>query len=316
MALEWGLDQDAAIALQPGSVANLGLQAGFWGDQTGQAVPSGGAQQIRWELSPQGWAGDLRSTLRLKWALPGVLEIGAPPGSWGDAALRLTSVWQPAPGSPPGPAYSASVTVVVLVPRYAPGAPQAGAIDGYHLGAYPSGCVPPLWFTPVPDAAEGHYLTPMFRLGHVTCAQPADAPIKYTVLDYAILEKLEKLQRVLDRVCPGAVIARQEHHGFRSPTHNARVGGAARSRHMWGEAFDFRVTQGDSDRLADLSGDGVVNVSDGIFLRGVVRDMEGRGEVRTGGCGVYENSHNGHRTLSFHLDTRGQATDWTQRAGD
>ena len=256
--------------------------------------------------------------LLLKWAAPGVLQLAVPVGAWGDALLELRSVWQPPAGaSRAAGTAAASLPVVVLAPRYVPIYPASGEIDGYRLGAYPPGTEPPRWFVPVPEEAEGFYITPLLQLGNLTCARPEHAPVKYTVIDYAILEKLEKLQRRLDQVCPGAQIAtRRRHHGFRSPSYNAPAGGAPRSRHMWGEAFDFIIVRRGTRDLADLNGDGMVNVQDGLFLRRLVREMESRGEVRVGGCGVYENIVDGRHTLSFHLDTRGYPADWTKRATD
>lgn len=309
MSLEWGLNQPAVLIVQPGSTARVTLQAGFWDSRTGRPVSLRGAEQMQWELAQQAWVGNLRGGLQMFWVAPGILEIRLPPDTWGDAALRLTSLWMPTPQSPRYPQQSASVSLVLLAPRHMPQLPSDGTIDGYPLGRYPSGCCPPEWFVPVPDAAEDHYLTPFFRLSEFTCAQPSAVALKYTVIDYALLEKLEKLQRVLLNAVPGTRITTSNGHGgYRSPQYNAQVGGAARSRHMWGDAFDFRVVQGTSRTLADLNGDGVVGQADGEWLRSMVRDLENRALVRPGGFGIYGNGKNSR--LFFHIDTRGQAVDW------
>jgi hypothetical protein len=313
MALEWGFGQPAAVILQPGSTARLTLQAGFWDTATGQPLPIGGGHQVRCELSQEAWAGNLRAKIGLRWLTPALIELRIPPDGWGDAALRLTSVWV----APVGQNYAsqaAVVPLVVLVPRYVPKLDNDGVLEGYPLGSYPPGPEPPRWFTPVPDAAESYYLSPFILLGNMTCAQPARAPLKYTVVDYAIIEKLEKLQRVLSATRPGAIITPPGGHGgYRTPLHNARVGGATFSRHMWGDAFDFRVTQDGSDQLADLNGDGVISLADGEYLRAIVRELEARGEVRPGGCGIYwSSSSQGGPRLSFHVDARGNPVDWTE----
>lgn len=52
---------------------------------------------------------------------------------------------------------------------------------------------------------------------------------------------MNALQRLRDKVGKPMVIA----SGYRSPQHNAKVGGAVNSRHMWGDAFDVVMTNHD-----------------------------------------------------------------------
>lgn len=57
------------------------------------------------------------------------------------------------------------------------------------------------------------------------------------------------LQELRNRVGRPLVI----HSAYRSPRHNANVGGAPRSRHMLGEAFDIRIAGHDPHELEELA---------------------------------------------------------------
>ncbi|MGG7567913.1 YcbK family protein [Rhodovulum sp. DZ06] len=60
---------------------------------------------------------------------------------------------------------------------------------------------------------------------------------------------MDRLQRLRDRLGVPLVVL----SAYRDPAHNRRVGGAKRSQHLEGKAFDIRVDNIDPERLIDLA---------------------------------------------------------------
>ncbi len=105
-------------------------------------------------------------------------------------------------------------------------------------------------------------------------------PLKYTA---NLLELARQLQVVRDVVGKPISIS----SGYRSPAHNAAVGGVSDSRHLTAQAADFSVR--------------------GVALAEVYCAMERlipSGGMKQGGLGIYR----GH----LHYDTRGSRARWNQ----
>lgn len=73
--------------------------------------------------------------------------------------------------------------------------------------------------------------------------------------------------------------------GYRSPAHNARIGGVDNSQHVKGTAADIRV-EGLSARM----------------LYGQIRMLQDAGKMALGGLGLYD--------TFVHYDIRGEAVRW------
>lgn len=114
----------------------------------------------------------------------------------------------------------------------------------------------------------------------------------YWLVDVKVLEKLLLLQNTLfDSGYDG--YAFQIRNGYRHPAYNRKVGGASQSRHIRGEAIDFKVQ--------DVNIDGSVSKAD----KKIVLDLlEQKIIVNEGGIGRYPN------TMSIHIDTRGHRARW------
>jgi uncharacterized protein YcbK (DUF882 family) len=94
-----------------------------------------------------------------------------------------------------------------------------------------------------------------------------------------ILPTLDVLVQVREAFGPTTI-----NSGYRSPSYNARIGGAKNSRHTVGDAIDFRCATGTPAQWAAL-----------------LRDIRDAGGF-SGGIGTY-------RTF-VHVDTRGTDADW------
>ena len=92
------------------------------------------------------------------------------------------------------------------------------------------------------------------------------------------------LQRIRDEVGPLRITS-----GYRSPAHNAAVGGAQKSQHLTGRAADLQIVgEHDTDALAT-----------------VIEDLISAGEIPEGGLGRYQSW--------VHYDTRGTRARWDKR---
>lgn len=128
---------------------------------------------------------------------------------------------------------------------------------------------------------------------------------QYTLISLGLLEKLELVMAVLkEHNKPAETLHILS--GYRSPAHNKRVGGAAYSRHQYGDAVDF-IVDGDNDgKMDDLNEDGSVNrldldwLTDRLARRSV--------PVSAGGTGTYEST--GQAAAFIHLDARGRDHYW------
>ena len=125
------------------------------------------------------------------------------------------------------------------------------------------------------------YLSPHFRVQEFRCKDGSD-PV---FVDTALVELLEQLRAHFGK----AVTITS---GYRTPAHNAAVGGAKSSQHLLGRAADIRV-QG-------------VSVEDvAAYAESLMPDW--------GGVGRYpkDAAHPSRKTGWVHIDTRPNKSRWT-----
>ena len=118
-------------------------------------------------------------------------------------------------------------------------------------------------------------LSPHFRLGEFTSKDGADK----VLVDDDLVTLLEKIREAVG----GAVVINS---GYRSPAHNAAVGGVSSSQHLYGRAADI-VVSGASPLLVGQIAEYYLD--------------------RRGGIGVYQ--------TFTHVDTRAIRSRWDQRSG-
>jgi hypothetical protein len=194
-----------------------------------------------------------------------------------------------------------------------------GRIGRYRIGVWPGerrrapgtgAYAPPAGFIPVtPENAE----TPVsehFRLRDFLTHDQARVWPKYLVLNEALVDKLEL---VLSDLRARGYRAERLHvmSGFRTPQYNRRGGDtrgrAEQSRHQYGDAADVWVENGDGT-MADLTGDGRVDVRDAEALAAAVERVEQAHPELVGGVGVYRGTR-AHGPF-VHIDTRGHRARW------
>ena len=118
-------------------------------------------------------------------------------------------------------------------------------------------------------------LSPHFRLGEFACKDGSDK----VLVDDALVELLEAI-----RAAAGGAVTINS--AYRSPAHNAAVGGVSNSQHVYGRAADI-VVEGASPLLVGQIAEYYLD--------------------RRGGIGVYQ--------TFTHVDTRAIRSRWDQRSG-
>ncbi len=108
--------------------------------------------------------------------------------------------------------------------------------------------------------------TKNFSIEEFRSKDGADVPSKYVSNVLKLMQNLEVLRKYLGDK-PISISS-----GYRSPSHNARVGGATNSRHMKGMAADI-VVEGVSPQN----------------VQGAIRKLMSEGKMHKGGLGVYKN---------------------------
>ena len=107
-------------------------------------------------------------------------------------------------------------------------------------------------------------------------------PLNETVLRN-IQELARNLQVLRDEVKKPIKIT----SGYRSPEHNAKVGGVKSSRHITGEAADFKIEGYTPKQVA-----------------AIIEKLIAAGKMEQGGLGTY--------STWVHYDTRGTAARWSK----
>ncbi|MBI3829436.1 MAG: hypothetical protein HY291_07960 [Planctomycetes bacterium] len=102
--------------------------------------------------------------------------------------------------------------------------------------------------------------------------------------------------------------------GFRTPDYNKQIGGAAYSRHCFGDAVDLCIDEDNDKHMDDLNGDGKIDRNDGILIGRACAELEAEGLAVPGGIGVYEWDGDDSVRSHVHIDCRGYAVRWGQAA--
>ena len=100
--------------------------------------------------------------------------------------------------------------------------------------------------------------------------------------------------------------------GFRTPEYNKSIGGAAYSRHCYGDAVDICIDEDGDHKMDDLNGDGRIDRKDGLVIANACRELELEGAVVPGGIGVYEWEGDDSVKSHVHIDCRGYISRWGQ----
>jgi hypothetical protein len=199
------------------------------------------------------------------------------------------------------------VTVTVLVPF----AEKRGALlRGFRLGTYvgerrgASRAGLPEGFFAVDRELLSLPVSRHLRLRDVltTPDTPARGYPQYATIDTRLVEKLElviaEVMRQADRPTSPRVTVNS---GFRPPSYNATVRGAARnSRHQYGDAADVKI---------DVNRDGRFSLAEVRLVQRAVEAVERAHPDLAGGMGVYTGGR--LRQPYVHIDARGTRARWT-----
>lgn len=197
----------------------------------------------------------------------------------------------------------------VMVPF---GALKRGYVGGYRIGVYPEQTVskyshlkPIRGFVEVTKENQGTRLTPHFTLGQFLCKQTGGFP-KYLVLDERLPAKLERLQELIlarDPAKPRLEIM----SGYRTPAYNHRLGNAAHSAHLYGQAADVCLSAPNQPR-ALKAGKRMIQT-----LYQIVEEMDlDFGEPAwAGGLGYYPAGP--EHPAFLHVDVRGMHARWGEK---
>ncbi|MEM1231237.1 MAG: D-Ala-D-Ala carboxypeptidase family metallohydrolase [Pseudomonadota bacterium] len=151
------------------------------------------------------------------------------------------------------------------------------------------------------DTAVSTHLT----LGQFVTGDQRERAVAATLLTTPLVEALEHLMTTLkERRWPGQTLTILS--GWRSPRHNANVGGAPYSRHIYGDAVDLLVDADGDGRMDDLDDNGRSDRDDVEWL--IARFMRQALPVTMGGAGSYDSA--GPAAAFLHLDTRGVSRAW------
>ncbi len=198
--------------------------------------------------------------------------------------------------------------------RLQPLAPNQQRMGNFQIGRYPQASVgrrglnyaPPPGLIKADPALLSEQVSTHFTLGQfISRQQPSDSAPKYLILTTPLLETLEHLIQTLhSHGWRGQTLTILS--GYRTPYHNQAVGGAAHSRHIYGDAVDL-IPDADGDgEMDDLNDDGRGDREDVEWLIAML--MRRAIPATMGGAGSYETA--GTAGAFLHLDTRGLPADW------
>ncbi|MEM9741407.1 MAG: D-Ala-D-Ala carboxypeptidase family metallohydrolase [Pseudomonadota bacterium] len=180
---------------------------------------------------------------------------------------------------------------------------QRTYIGSYRLGRFPSPSEPIPSLLKVSRANQTQRVSEHFTLGELVSHRPAQWP-RYLRFSTALLEQLELVTRVLEAHDKDGSVRLLS--AFRTPDHNRAVGGAPRSRHIYGDAADLIVDADNDGAMDDLNDDGVNDRGDIDWL--IARLQRAGMPIEIGGIGSYETE--GQAGAFLHIDARGRAADW------
>ncbi|MFK7914763.1 MAG: D-Ala-D-Ala carboxypeptidase family metallohydrolase [Pseudomonadales bacterium] len=189
-------------------------------------------------------------------------------------------------------------------------ATQQTELRGYPIGRYPHssrrGYRQPSGLLAVTEEMFSEPLSEHFTLGQfVTASRTGTNQPHFALVTTALLETLEHLLTTLrNKGWSGATLTILS--GYRTPLHNARVGGAATSRHIYGDAVDLIADADGDGAMDDLNEDGVGDRDDVEWL--IAQFMRQAIPATMGGAGSYETQ--GPAGAFLHLDTRGTPAAW------
>ncbi|MGI9328246.1 MAG: D-Ala-D-Ala carboxypeptidase family metallohydrolase [Pseudomonadales bacterium] len=198
--------------------------------------------------------------------------------------------------------------------RLQPFAPNQQRVGSFRIGQYPPASsghrgldyVPPPGLIKADSTLLSEQVSTHFTLGQfVSRQQQSNGAPSYLILTTPLLETLEHLIQTLhSHGWPGQTLTILS--GYRTPYHNQAVGGASRSRHIYGDAVDL-IPDADGDgQMDDLNKDGRGDREDVEWLIAML--MRRAIPATMGGAGSYETA--GTAGAFLHLDTRGLPADW------
>jgi hypothetical protein len=194
--------------------------------------------------------------------------------------------------------------LALLVEHPMPSA-RATGINGYHMGRWPraADAMVPRGFVEVTERTRDFPLSPHLRMSDFVVHDGQRGFPKYLHVREALLDKIELTVNEIARMrgrSPGDVTLHVV-SGFRSPSHNGGLSGAAQdSRHMYGDAADIGIDANNDGRLTEL---------DARLVAAAAEVVERRYPDLVGGIGLYINADGGGWPY-VHIDVRGRRARW------
>ncbi len=194
--------------------------------------------------------------------------------------------------------------LALLVEHPMPNA-RATGINGYHLGRWPrtSDAMVPRGFIEVTERTSDFPLSPHLRMSDFIVHDGQASFPKYLHVRGALLDKIELTVNEIAQmrgVSPAAVKLHVV-SGFRSPSHNGGLSGAASdSRHMYGDAADIGIDANNDGRLTEI---------DARIVAAAAEMVERKYPDLIGGIGLYIDSDGGGWPY-VHIDVRGHRARW------
>ena len=194
--------------------------------------------------------------------------------------------------------------LALLVEHPMPNA-RATGINGYHMGRWPraTDATVPRGFIEVTNRTSDFPLSPHLRMSDfVVHDQQAGFP-KYLHVREALLDKIEltvnEIAQMRGRSPDGVKL--NVASGFRSPSHNGVLSGAASdSRHMYGDAADIAIDANNDGRLTEI---------DARLVAAASEVVERKYPDLVGGIGLYITT-DGAGWPYVHIDVRGRRARW------
>ena len=194
---------------------------------------------------------------------------------------------------------------------------KGGLLNGYRIGEYPAKplkgnpiYLPPTGFIEVTRDNQRTRVSPHFTLEQFLCKEDTTRSFPKYVL---FKERLPlKLEAVLERVNQIGFKVDTLHvmSAFRTPFYNRAIGDVPYSMHQWGSAADVYIDPSKANRMADLNGDGRIDIQDAKLLYDEIERMLAAPDIARfqGGLGFYP-ATSAHPPF-VHVDVRGTPARW------